>query len=216
MIPKYRVFLADDHVVLREGIRSLIDSQDDMFVIGEASNGDGVLELCRELQPDVIVLDISMPHISGIELTQKLREHCPQSRTLALTMHESVAYLRRMLEAGASGYLVKRSSGEDVLHGIRSVARGGTYIDPQMAENLASGLRAKNKVQQGSFAAVLSEREAAVLRMVAEGHSSKEIALVLNIGKKSVDTYRLRAMQKLGFESRSEIVRYAMGQNWLS
>jgi DNA-binding NarL/FixJ family response regulator len=187
-----------------------------MSVIGEASNGDSALELCHELQPDVIVLDISMPFISGFELTQKLREHCPHSRILALTMHESVAYLRRMLEAGASGYLVKRSSGEDVLHGIRSVARGGTYIDPKLAESLASGLRAKNKEQQSSFAASLSEREVAVLRMVAEGHSSKEIALVLNIGKKSVDTYRLRAMQKLGFESRSEIVRYAMGQSWLS
>jgi DNA-binding NarL/FixJ family response regulator len=216
MTSKIKVFMADDHVVLRDGIKALINAQPDMIVIGEAGDGVHVLELCRELQPDVIVLDISMPGMSGVEASRKLTGLCPRSRILVLTVHESTAYLRQMLEAGASGYLIKRSAGEDLLHGIRSVANGGTYIDPKVAEKLAVGLRSSKGTDQRTLGVGLSEREMDVLRMIAQGHSSKEIAHALNIGKKSVDTYKTRAMQKLGLDSRAELVRYAVGQGWLS
>jgi DNA-binding NarL/FixJ family response regulator len=212
---KRTVFLADDHVVLRDGIKALINAESDLCVVGEAGDGITALNDCGEIKPDVIVLDITMPGMSGVEVTKQLHEVCPQSRILVLTVHESTAYLRQMLEAGASGYVVKRSPAKELIHGIRSVAEGGTYIDPKVAEKLAIGLRMGKKNAQLSLDVALSERELDVLRLIAQGHSSKEIAGALNIGSKSVDTYKLRAMQKLGLESRADVVRYAMGQGWL-
>ena len=213
---KSRIFLADDHVVLRDGVKALVDAEPDMVVVGDAGDGAAAIALCQELNPDVIVLDISMPGMNGVDVMRKLAEVCPRSRALVLTVHESTAYLRQMLEAGASGYVIKRSAGKDLIHAIRSVAAGGTYIDPKVAEKLAIGLRAKNKKDYDTLGGELSERETDVLRMIAQGFSSKEIAHSLNIGQKSVDTYKSRAMQKLGLESRTEVVRYAMSQGWLT
>lgn len=214
MTQKCRVLLVDDHVILRDGIKSLINAQADMCVVGEASDGTTALELCVQLRPDVVLTDISMSGMNGAELTRKVREVCPHSKTLVLTMHESAAYLRQMLESGASGYLIKRSPVDDLLHGIRSVAIGGTYIDPRVAGKLTVGLRSGKDT--GKHAVVLSEREIEVLRLTAEGFSSKEIAQRLNIGKKSVDTYKSRAMHKLSLESRNDVVRYVMSQGWFS
>ncbi len=215
MNSKWRIFLADDHVVLRDGIKALINAQSDMCVIGEAGDGTTVFASCVELEPDIVVMDISMPGMSGVEITRKLVQSCPRTRVLILTVHESAAYLRQALEAGASGYVIKRSAAEELIHGIRSIAKMGTYIDPKIAEKLAATLRAKKK-ENRTVIANLSEREIDVLKMVAQGYSSKEIAHTLNIGQKSVDTYKSRAMQKLGLDSRTEIVRFAMGQGWLS
>lgn len=215
MKSKWRIFLADDHAILRDGIKTLINAQNDMCVVGEAANGQEALELCHQLRPDVIVTDISMPDTSGVELTRKLTELCPSSKTMILTMHESAAFLRQLLEAGAAGYAVKRSDGEDLLHGIRSIAKGGTYIDPKVAEKLTAGIRSSSSTNK-KLNSDLSEREIEVLKMTAEGYSSREIAETLNIGKKSVDTYKSRAMRKLGLDSRSDIVRYVLGQGWIS
>lgn len=212
----YRVFLADDHVLVRDGVKSIINAQPDMSVVGEADDGPDTIAKCRQLQPDVVITDISMAGMNGAEVTRQLSRLCPSSKTLVLTMHESAAYLRQMLEAGASGYVIKRSSSEDLLHGIRSVADGGTYIDPRVAEKLAAGMRAQKSTDKSPVSAALSEREMDVIRMTAEGYTSREIAQTLNIGKKSVDTYKSRAMSKLGLESRTDIVRYAMSQGWLS
>lgn len=216
MNSKWRVFVADDHVVLRDGVKALINAEPDLCVVGEAGDGVTVLEKCSELQPDVIVLDITMPGMNGVDVTKQLCNLCPRSRTLVLTVHESSAYLRQMLEAGVSGYVIKRSPAQELIHGIRSVAAGGTYIDPQVAEKLAIGLRMGKKQSDKALDVALSERETDVLKMIAQGHSSKEIAHTLNIGNKSVDTYKLRAMQKLGLQSRSDVVRYAMSQGWLT
>lgn len=211
----WRIFLADDHVVLRDGIKALINAESDLCVVGEAGDGITALKDCGKIQPDVIVLDISMAGLSGVEVAKQLREVCPQSRILVLTVHESSAYLRQMLEAGASGYVVKRSPAKELIQAIRSVAEGGTYIDPKVAEKLAVAFRMGQKNAQQIPNVSLSEREVDVVKLIAQGHSSKEIAGALNIGSKSVDTYKLRAMQKLGLESRADVVRYAMGQGWL-
>ncbi len=213
--PQLRIFLADDHVIVRDGIKALINAQADMLVVGEASDGNTALNLCRELQPDVIIMDISMPGTNGVDATCSLKELCPHSRTLALTVHESTAYLRQMLQAGAAGYVLKRAASEELIHGIRSVAKGGTYIDPMIADRLAEVVRGTSKVG-GAAGVTLSERELDVVKMVAQGYSGKEIAKALNISAKSVETYKARAMQKLGLVSRSELVRYAVGQKWLS
>jgi DNA-binding NarL/FixJ family response regulator len=216
MTPKIRVFLADDHVCVRDGIKGLINEEADMTVIAEADNGASLLEQCKELHPDVIVLDISMPGPNGVEVARQLKLLNLKSKTLVLTIHDSTAYLRQMLEAGAAGYLVKRATTEELIHAIRSVAKGGTYIDPMLAEKLAAPLRQRgNDGDRIVSDTELSERERAVLKMVAQGYSGKQIADHLNVSRKSIDTYKMRAMEKLGLDSRIEIVRYASGQGWL-
>ncbi|MCC6977948.1 MAG: response regulator transcription factor [Candidatus Melainabacteria bacterium] len=216
MTSRIKVFLADDHVCVRDGIKALINEQPDMDVIAEAEDGASAISLCKKLHPDVIVLDISMPGMNGVKVASQLKQVSPRSRTLILTIHDSTAYLRQMLEAGAAGYLVKRATTEELIHAIRSVAKGGTYIDPMLAEKLAAPLRKKGADRDAKIAdSELSEREEEVLRLTAQGYSSKEIAEQLNVGRKSVETYKLRAMEKLGLESRTEIVRHAVARGWL-
>ena len=215
MTPKTQVFLADDHVVVRDGVKALINAQPDMRVVGEAGDGVTTVDFCAAVKPDVVVLDISMPGMSAVEVTRRLLHVCPQSKILVLTVHECTAYMTQMLGEGVHGYVVKRSAGDDLIHGIRSVANGGTYIDPRVAEKLAGGLRAQSKEREGLLGVVLSERETDVLKMIAQGYSGKEIARTLNISQKSVDTYKARAMQKLNLDSRVDVVRYAMCQGWL-
>jgi DNA-binding NarL/FixJ family response regulator len=216
MSAQIRVFLADDHVCVRDGIKGLINAELDMTVIGEADNGGSLLEQCKKLHPDVIVLDISMPGMNGVEIARQLKPLSPKLKTLVLTIHDSTAYLRQMLEAGAAGYLVKRATTEELIHAIRSVAKGGTYIDPMLAEKLAAPLRQKGNERESIVSDnELSERERDVLKLIAQGYSGKQIADHLNVGRKSVDTYKMRAMEKLGLDSRIEIVRYASGQGWL-
>lgn len=216
MSPKIRVFLADDHVCVRDGIKALINDEPDMTVVAEADNGASLLEQCKKIHPDVIVLDISMPGMNGVKVAHQLKSLIPKSKTLVLTIHDSTAYLRQMLEAGAAGYLVKRATTEELIHAIRSVAKGGTYIDPMLAEKLAEPLRQKGNKRKNIISdSALSERESDVLKMIAQGYSGKQIADQLNVTRKSIDTYKMRAMEKLGLDSRTEIVRYASGQGWL-
>ncbi len=216
MTTKIRVFLADDHVCVRDGIKALINEQPDMHVIAEADDGATTINQCKKLHPDVIILDISMPGMNGVKVATQLKPVSPKSKTLILTIHDSTAYLRQMLEAGASGYLVKRATTEELIHAIRSVAKGGTYIDPMLAEKLAAPLRRKSADKDDLISeGELSDRETEVLQLTAQGYSSKEIAENLNVGRKSVETYKQRAMEKLGLDSRIEIVRYAVHQGWL-
>ncbi len=216
MSPKIRVFLADDHVCVRDGIKRLINEESDMTVIAEADNGASLLEQCKKLHPDVIVLDISMPGMNGVEVARQLKPLSPKSKTLVLTIHDSTAYLRQMLEAGVAGYLVKTATSEELIHAIRSVAKGGTFIDPMLAERLAAPLRQKGNERDSIVSdSELSERERDVIKMIAQGYSGKQIADHLNVSRKSIDTYKMRAMEKLGLDSRTEIVRHAFGQGWL-
>lgn len=212
---KLRVFLADDHMVVREGLKSLVNAQPDMQVVGEADNGDAAWRAARELSPDVLVMDVSMPDMNGAEATERLRRECPQVKVLALTVYEDRSYLRQMLDAGASGYVLKRAVTDELVRAIRTVAAGGSYVDPTLAGSLVSSYFNQGTTERGAPAGELSERESQVLRLIAWGYSNKEIGWKLNISSKTVDTYKLRLMEKLNLRSRTDIVRYAMRQGLL-
>lgn len=207
-----RVFLTDDHAVVRAGLTALVNAQPDMTVVGTAADG---LTACRQipqLQLHVVVMDVSMPGLTGSQATARLRAECPAVRVLALTVHEDKGYIRQLLAAGAAGYVLKRAAAEELIHAIRAVAAGGVYLDPSMAGKLVGGF-----VRKAADAAVgeLSERETEVAQRTAAGHTNKEIAAHLELSVKTVETYRARAMEKLGLRSRADLVRYAFQQGWL-
>ena len=213
---KLRVFLADDHPVVLAGMRALVAGDVALEVVGEARDGRTALRMALELRPDVAVLDLSMPGLSGVDVARQLRADCPQCRVLALTVHEDGAYLRQLLEIGAVGYVLKRSATEELIRAIHAVAAGGVYLDPAIAARLV-GPGSHRPVENATpGTAELSEREVEVLRLTAAGHSNKTIAERLRIGIKTVDTYKARAMSKLGFRTRVEVVRYALGKGWLT
>ena len=212
---KLRIFLADDHMVVREGLKSLVNAQPDMHVVGEADNGDAALRAACELGPDVVVMDVSMPEMNGAEATGRMRRECPRVKVLALTVYEDRGYLRQMLDAGASGYVLKRAVTDELVRAIRTVAAGGSYVDPTLAGSLVSSYFNQDKAEGNAPAGELSERESQVLRLIAWGYSNKEIGWKLSISSKTVDTYKLRLMEKLNLRSRTDIVRYALRQGLL-
>jgi DNA-binding NarL/FixJ family response regulator len=211
---KFRIVLADDHAVVRAGLKALIEGQADMTVVGEASDGIEVLALAQYWEPDVVVMDLSMPRMNGVEATKQLLEQRPQSRVVMLSVHEDVTYLRQMLEIGATGYVLKRSATESLIAAIRQVAGGAAYLDPAMGDLLVHTM-VGGKDRAAGEAAALSERETAVLRMIAQGYSNKEIAAQLDLSVKTVETYKTRGMEKLGISSRVQLVRYATEHGWL-
>lgn len=211
-----RVFLADDHAVVREGLKALINAQPGMTVVGEAADGLAACERAAALRPDVVVMDVSMPKLTGSMATERLRQECPEVRVLALTVHEDKGYIRQLLAAGAAGYVLKRGAAEELIHAIRVVAAGGVYLDPAVAAQVVGGFVRRPAGESGpKGGADLSEREAVVARLTAAGHSNKEIAVQLDLSVKTVETYRARAMEKLGLQTRAELVRYAVQQGWL-
>jgi len=210
---KLRIFLADDHAVVREGLKRLIDAAPDMEVIGEAADGREAVEKALIAQPDIVVVDVSMPELNGPAVAVQLKRTSPKIAILALTVHEDKSYLRELLEAGASGYVLKRAAADELIHAIRSVAAGGLYVDPHIAAKLVSSfVLPKAKF---SSTAELSDRESAVLRLIAQGHSNKEIANQLSVSVKTVETYKARSMEKLGLRSRVDIIRTASERGWL-
>jgi DNA-binding NarL/FixJ family response regulator len=207
--------MVDDHPIVLAGLKALVGAEPDLTIVGEARDGRTALRLAMRLAPDVVVLDISLPEMNGIELAAGLRTERPECRVLVLTVHEERAYLRQLLELGVGGYLLKRSAADELPRAIRAVAAGGTYLDPAIAGKVVGGLsRGRSQLQPGE-SVELSERETDVLRMVASGHSNKAISGRLSISVKTVETYKARAMEKLGFHSRVEVVRYAAEQGWL-
>jgi DNA-binding NarL/FixJ family response regulator len=210
-----RVLMVDDHPVVLAGLKALVEADPDFQVVGNARDGRTALRLAKQLLPDVVVLDISMPEMNGIEVATALLAERPECRVLVLTVHEDRAYLRQLVEAGVSGYLLKRSASEELIRALHAVVSGGMYLDPAIAGKVV-GRTAKGAAHpQLGQAAELSERETDVLRLVAGGHSNKEISARLNISVKTVETYKARAMEKLGYRSRVELVRYAADQGWL-
>jgi DNA-binding NarL/FixJ family response regulator len=215
--PPLRVFLADDHPVVLDGIKALVVADAGLELVGEARDGRTALRRAIELRPDVAVLDLSMPGLNGIEVARELLAAFPECRVLILTVQEDAAYVRQLLELGVAGYVLKRSATEELKRAIYAVAAGGLYLDASIAGRTV-GL-GPHHVQADTETAAggdLSAREIEVLRLAALGHSNKTIATKLQIGVKSVDTYKARAMVKLGFESRVEVVRYAFGKGWLN
>lgn len=202
-------------MVVREGLKSLVNAQPDMHVVGEADNGDAAWRSACVIVPDVVVMDVSMPEMSGAEATERLRRECPRVKVLALTVFENKGYLRQMLDAGASGYVLKRAVTDELVRAIRTVAAGGSYVDPTLAGSLVSSYFNQDTTEGHAPAVELSERESQVLRLIAWGYSNKEIGWKLNISAKTVDTYKLRLMEKLNLRSRTDIVRYALRQGLL-
>jgi two-component system response regulator NreC len=212
---KLRIFLADDHAVVREGLKSLVNARPDMEVIGEAADGRMAWEQARECQPDIVVMDLSMPQLNGAQATARLKQACPQVKVLALTVHADKGYVQQLFQAGASGYVLKLTAAEELIHAIRIVAAGGVYLDPTVARKIVSDYTrqpASGDALQGSH---LSERETEVLCLTAKGYSNKEIAAQLDLSVKTVETYKARLMEKLELRSRVDIVRYALRQGWL-
>jgi DNA-binding NarL/FixJ family response regulator len=211
-----RVMLADDHGVVRAGLKLLVDSQPRMAVVGEAADGQQAWEQALALQPDVLVIDLSMPQLTGAEVTTRLKATLPAVKVIALSVHEELSYIRALLEAGADGYVLKRSASEVLIEALWAVMAGRQYLDPLLTPVITQHLRHRRATGASAPASVLSDRETEVLRLVAHGYLSKEIAAQLGIGSKTVDTYRLRAMEKLGLSSRAALVRYALQQGWLA
>lgn len=211
---KLRILLADDHETVREGLKLIIDGQADMEVVAEAGDGAAAVESAATLRPDVVVMDIAMPGLNGLEATQRLVKESPGVRVLTLTRHGDAAYLRQLLQAGTSGYVLKQSRPSELLHAIRAVATGGTYLDPAVAGKVADTYAKRPQPAKG--AAALSAREEEVLRLVAWGYSNKEIATRLDLSVKTVESHKANAMAKLGASSRIDVVRYAVVNGWLN
>ena len=212
---KLRVFIADDHAVLRDGLKALVNAQADMEIVGEADNGRSAWQKAKDLAPDVVVMDVAMPDMNGAQATQRLKQACPNIKVLALTAYEDKGYLRLLLKAGADGFLLKRAATEELIQAIRVIAADGAYIDPTLAGKVLSRFIRTPAFKDNSNGSELSDREAEVLRLIAWGHSNKEIANQLDISVKTVETYKSRLSEKLELHSRADIVRYAIREGWL-
>lgn len=210
---KVRIFLAEDHELVRAGLKLLIEAQPDLSVVGEASDGVVALERIAELQPDLAIIDLSMPRMNGIELTSHVRGLAAPPLVLTLTANEDAAYLRQLLLLGVSGYLLKKSAADDLIQAIRTVVSGERYVAPYLIGHLVGQLAARVPLE-GAVEA-LSDREQSVLRMIAQGLTNREIGEQLEISIKTVETYKMRAMQKAHLQGRAEIVRFAVAQGWL-
>jgi DNA-binding NarL/FixJ family response regulator len=215
--PSLRILIADDHAIVRQGLRLLIDSQPDMEVVAEAAEGRAALDLADAVKPDVVVMDISMPRMNGLGATRILKQRQPAVAIVALTRHEDETYLEELLRAGASAYVLKQSPPADLIQAIRAVAAGGIYLDRAMTSRVADGLLARKGPADvaPTGAKQPTERESEVLRLVAVGHSNVEIAARLDISVKTVEVHKTNAMRKLGLLGRVDVVRYGVLQGWL-
>ncbi len=211
-----RVVLADDHELVRAGLRSLVDATPGMRVVGEAATGVEAIARACELRPDVVVMDISMPVLDGAAATEQLARECPDVKVLALTAHEDRAHLARLLQAGAAGYVLKRAAVNELVRALRIVAGGGTYVDPELAGSVLRRTSQPARARPSSSGEPLSGREEEVLRRIAWGQSNKAIAFELGISTKTVETYKARITEKLGLHTRTEMVRYALERGWLA
>ncbi len=206
MNKKTRILLADDHTVVRNGFRMILGSQSDLEVVGEASNGREAVELALSAQPDVIVMDVTMPELNGIEATRRICEAAPRTRILALSMHKDAVYVREILRAGAKGYLLKDSGENDFLNAVRAIAGGDGFLSPGIADAVLNDYRkhVSNPLD------LLTSREREVLQWIAEGKTNKEIAVGLNLSVYTVEAHRGRIMEKLNLHSAGELVRFAL------
>ena len=210
-----RVILADDHVTVRHGLKLLIDSQTDMKVIAEASDGATAVQRAIDLAPDVVVMDISMPGMNGLVATRTLKQARPHMAVITLTRHGDDAYLQELLRAGVSGYVLKQSASNELLQAIRVAAAGGQYLDSTLTPRVTAGFLGREGKRVGKSGAQVTERESEVLRLIAQGYSNKEIAARLDLSVKTVEAHKANAMRKLGLTGRIDIVKYAILQGWL-
>ena len=213
---KVRVLLADDHAVVRAGLRALFDAQPDLEVVGEASDGESACRMTKELLPNVVVMDVSMPGLAGDQAAEQIKRDCPNVKVLALTIFEDKNHLRKLLKAGASGYVLKLATSDELIRAVRVVAAGGVYLDAVVAGKVVGDIVNEGPTKDRADDAHLTERELHVMQRVARGFSNKEIAAQLDISVKTVETHKLRSMEKLGLRGRAEVVEYALQHGWLA
>ncbi len=203
------IVLADDHRIVREGIRKLLETREDFEVVGEASDGEEAVRLVLEKRPDVAVMDIWMPRLSGIDATRRIGKKGLNTKVLVLSMHESRSYVEEVLRSGAAGYIVKNAAASDLLDAIDAVRKGSSYLSPSITQQVVDAIARPGDVEP-SGVAVLTDREREVLQLIAEGLSSKEIGAMLDISLKTVDSHRSNLMEKLDIHKVSGLVRFAI------
>jgi DNA-binding NarL/FixJ family response regulator len=206
-----KLLLVDDHAVVREGLRAVLEPGGEMRVAGEAAGGLEAIERFRELRPDLVLLDVGMPGMDGLAACRRIREEDPEARVLILTVHAEEQFFFEALRAGAHGYVLKRSTGSELRQAIRAVVGGRTWLSPELAGSLVEDFVGRAREgEDGRLLGVLSAREREVLKLVAEGHTNSEVAKLLSISVKTVQTHRAHAMEKLGLHERTGLVRYAI------
>jgi two-component system response regulator NreC len=210
-----RIFLAEDHLMVREGLKTLINAQSDMDVIGEAGDGLSAVQQAKELQPDIVIIDVSMPRMNGQQATSKILKVCPQVKVLALTRHTDTGFIQQLFRAGASGYVLKQSASAQLIEAIHTIATGNHYIDPAITGKVINSYTNRQIKLDTDSPNPLTDREEEVIKMVAWGYSNKEIAVRLDISIKTVEAHKANAMRKLDLRSRIDVVRYALLQGWL-
>jgi DNA-binding NarL/FixJ family response regulator len=211
-----RVAIADDHPIVLAGLGMLIRAEADLAIAGEATSGPEALQLIRNSRPDIAVIDISLPHLNGILLARQLAADCPSVGVIILTQHEDRVHLSQALDAGARGYVLKKSAAQCLVNAIRGVLVGGLYVDPAMAASLFAPSGGPSSRATGKLSSCLTRRETEVLKLVATGLTAKEIAGQLDLSLSSIETYKTRAADKLNIKGRAEIVRYASAQGWFA
>lgn len=212
---RLRILLADDHVVVRQGLKLLIEGQSDMVVVSEASDGASAIQQAQDMKPDVIVMDISMPGMNGLVATRALKRLQPNAVIVTLTRHSDDAYLQELLRAGVSAYVLKQSAPAELIQAIRASAAGGQYLDSSLTARVTAGFLGREGRKVNQPGATPSDRESEVLRLIASGYSNKEIAARLTLSVKTVEAHKANAMRKLGLNGRIDIVKYAILQGWL-
>lgn len=200
--------------MIRAGIKGLFDAERDLQVVAECDNGMAAVGMAGKVEPHVVVMDVSLPKLGGAEAAKQILENNPSTRVIALSMHEEVAFARLMLAAGATGYALKRSAGDELVRAVRIVAQGGTYVDPSIAGQLMAQ-SSRHRSPSGFLGVNLSAREAEVIRLIAHGHTSREIADALGLSPRTLETYKARGMSKLNLRTRAELLRYALRCGWL-
>ena len=210
-----KVLLVDDHTIVRQGIRALLESVPDIQIIGEAEDGKAAVEMAEKLRPNIILVDISLPMLNGLEVTRRVRKKVPECKVLVLTMHENEMYVSQILRTGASGYLVKKTAVSELIMAIRSVHQGKAYFSPSISKIVLNDYLRKESKGDGPSTELLSNREREILQLLAEGYSNKEIAVILNLSVKTVSNHRNRIMQKLDIHDITSLVKYALKQGFI-
>ena len=205
------ILVADDHTIVRQGLARLLEDQTDLKVIGEATNGRKAVDLAKELKPDVVIMDIAMPRMNGIEAAKRIRKHLPKTKILILSMYSHEHYIHELLESGVSGYLLKDSSGRDIIHAIHAAMKDETYLSPSISKVLVETYRSPRKVSsQAERYKKLSNREREVFQLIAEGHSTRQIADTLCVSISTVKSHRVNIMEKLGVDTPVKLVHFAI------
>jgi DNA-binding NarL/FixJ family response regulator len=210
-----RILIADDHETVREGLKAILSGEPDLTVVAEAADGGSAVAQARALRPDIVIMDVSMPTMNGLQATEEIKRSCPDVKVLALTRHADDGFLEQLLRAGASGYVLKQSRSTELVSALRALEAGRSYLDPAIVGRVIGSLGRQHPRSAAGGAAELSPREEEVLRLVAWGYSNKEIAAKLSVSVKTIETHKANAMHKLGLQSRVDAVRFALLQGWL-